>query len=201
MLLTVGPEHTIRSCHDIHDLYSWLFWDLQLDCDWDVLHHELHDVVTWQSVELDFQNKGRQIGDISMAPTLQTLTAHVESFKNKFIDMAYESYSPVFRKAWCHPSERYRNRSTMQTKILKDSPGYSMSRHLDNSHIMLQAIVNLQQNHCGTELLLFNDTTPVHRMSGDQGRGLLFVNSPGSVHTINSVEQDRYILYTSVIYN
>jgi hypothetical protein len=38
----------------------------------------------------------------------------------------------------------------------------------------------------------------VYKGTGEQGKGLIFVNTPNSAHSINDVTKDRYIVYATI---
>ena len=84
--------------------------------------------------------------------------------------------------------------------INKDTVGFSMQPHLDNSHVVVQTIINLVDNPSATEIYEFNDTTPKYQMSTDVNKGVTFFNNPGAVHGIRNITRDRYTLYAAVTY-
>ena len=84
------------------------------------------------------------------------------------------------------------------TKLFKDLPGLNMDTHLDNSHIMLQSIINLTDNDVGTELFSIDSDKPIYTMTGKRNRGIMFFNSPGALHRIKNVTKERYIFYSAI---
>lgn len=199
MQLTIGQEHVIRPRNDVHGLYCWLYWDLQLQCDWSRIATELQAYMIWHDASANFRNNHRYHGDWSECSYLAAVTQMIEQHGPEFLDLAWESECDVFRRTWYKGTAAYKTQARVMCKILKDTPGFSMSRHLDNNHIMMQGIINLLPNDPGTQLFLFDSIAPCRQMPGDQGSGLMFVNTAGSIHAPGEVTKDRYILYYALV--
>ena len=75
-----------------------------------------------------------------------------------------------------------------------------MGIHLDNSHVMLQAVINLSDNETGTELYSVESDKPTYAMTGRRNHGIMFFNGPGTLHGIRNVNKDRHILYYGIMY-
>ena len=78
--------------------------------------------------------------------------------------------------------------------------GLAMDIHLDNSHVMLQAVINLSDNETGTEMYAVDSTEPTFTMTGKKNHGIMFFNGPGALHGIRNVNKDRHILYYGNMY-
>jgi hypothetical protein len=78
-------------------------------------------------------------------------------------------------------------------------PGFEMSPHIDNYHIMVQTIINLTENgDVGTEFYSPSKKLPYYAGSGALNTGTSFFNTHGSVHGIRNIDKPRFILYTAV---
>lgn len=120
------------------------------------------------------------------------------SLKDKLIDIAFTN--PYTKSRFFNTKSYYQQNSKYVAKILKDSPGFKMNPHIDNNHVMIQMIVNLiQDNETSTEFYYFNQTEPAYHSPKTKNHGVVFVNTPGAIHSINGITKPRYILYVAVI--
>ena len=79
-------------------------------------------------------------------------------------------------------------------------PGFSLPPHLDNSHVMAHIIVNLVQDQANaTDFYYFDQDDPVYRAPTKKHHGVLFANTPGAVHALNSVLNPRWIWYAQLL--
>jgi hypothetical protein len=74
-----------------------------------------------------------------------------------------------------------------------------MDIHCDNSHIVLQLIVNLTDNDAGTELFDVTSSDPYYTMTGQRNKGIIFLNGAGTLHSIRNINKDRYTLYSAIM--
>jgi hypothetical protein len=104
-----------------------------------------------------------------------------------------------FRKLWTKDHDYYANSTRTATVINYDAPGFSMTPHCDNNHIMLQLIVNLTDNDSGTELLDITSPESYYTMTGQRNKGIMFLNGAGTLHSIRNINKDRYTLYSAIM--
>lgn len=51
----------------------------------------------------------------------------------------------------------------------------------------------------GSEIISNKYTdTPVYKSTGEQGKGIVFVNTPNSAHSITDITKDRYVIYATI---
>ena len=97
-------------------------------------------------------------------------------------------------------ADEYQQRTQWLATIYKDQAGFAMTPHLDNSHVMAQMVVNLlQDNDTATEFHYFNELSPCYRAPLKKNHGVIFLNTPGSVHSIANVNKTRWILYGGLL--
>ena len=105
-----------------------------------------------------------------------------------------------FRRSWYHGGEYYVESAHTLAVLNHDEPGFKMGIHIDNSHIMLQTIINLTDNDSGTELYDIHGVEPYHTMTGEKNKGIMFFNGAGALHSIGNINKNRYTLYSAVMY-
>jgi hypothetical protein len=103
-----------------------------------------------------------------------------------------------FKKLWPFGKDYYINNTQTQAAINYDMAGFETTTHCDNNHIMLQLIVNLTDNNTGTELFDISSPDPYYTMTGQQNKGIIFLNSAGALHTVRNINKDRYTLYSAI---
>jgi hypothetical protein len=104
-----------------------------------------------------------------------------------------------FRKLWDRDIDYYINSTETVTVINHDAPGFAMTPHCDNNHIVLQMIVNLTDNDTGTELFDITSPTPYYTMTGQRNKGIMFLNGAGALHSIRNINKHRYTLYSAIV--
>jgi hypothetical protein len=110
------------------------------------------------------------------------------------------STSPAFNPRFRLSVDDYRKKSSWFADVLRDQAGFAMAPHLDNSHIMVQMVVNLlQDNTTATEFYQFNESEPCYRAPLKRNHGVIFLNTPGAIHRIADVNQTRWILYSGLV--
>ena len=100
----------------------------------------------------------------------------------------------LVKMRWYRDLQYYQDQLRPWAEIMVDSAGTAMNPHLDNSHIVVQLIVNLADNDSGTEIYSINSPDPIYKLTGEKNKGIMLFNSPGALHGINNVNRDRYIL-------
>mgnify|MGYP003336720158 FL=1 len=198
MSLTVHPVEYVYSEYDIHNCYNYMYWPVTL---------EIPNFVELEIKKPDIWNTTGQLtnGRLSIAlnrsPELNVFCSDLtRTNHSRILDIAYDADTELFRSRWRKDLQYYKYHSRMMNTIYHDSPGYYMPPHLDNSHIILQLIINLVDNETGTELYQFNSNEIAYTCSGKAGQGIMFFNSPGAVHGIRNITQDRYILYSQITF-
>jgi len=184
--------------------YDHLFWEIELD---DPATHTvdfqdrlLHNNI-WQ-VGKAGQGIKRLTYQPGTDPVLDHVVAIPEHQQQEFIRLAKGKHDAHVRTRWYRDVEYYINDVDIKTvsTIYRDQAGFEMGIHLDNSHVMLQAVVNLSDNETGTELYAVDSNEPKYQMSGQRNHGIMFFNGPGTLHGIRNVNKDRHILYYGVMY-
>lgn len=121
-----------------------------------------------------------------------------ENQKEQILDIALNH--PITKPRFNRPRQHYQNHAGWFSMILKDLPGFEMSPHIDNSHVMCHMIVNLlQDNQTSTSFYCIDSPDPVYSAPTKKNHGILFVNTPGALHSIGNVTAERWILYSSVV--
>ena len=183
MHLNVSDPFHVQSSTDVHRLYDYYFWEVSINHGYD-LKNELSRQEIWYC-NYSFGGKERFNPDIDKSPVLKTFAEEFSTqFRDIFLNLAMSN--PLTKTRWFKNIEHYREKTSM---------------HLDNSHIVLQSIINLTDNQAGTELYNFDSTTPVYQTTGEINKGILFFNSPGAVHGIRNITNDRYTLYAALVYD
>jgi len=131
---------------------------------------------------------------------------YIQFNKDLFIDQIFSKENKDFQKfksRWCWPVETLKNKISLSTSILKDLPGHRMGPHLDNEYIFAVLIVNLCKNKSATTFHEINNNLgKIYEAPKEKGKGLLFLNTPGSLHSFeNNSDSDRYISYTTFALN
>lgn len=200
MKLNITSNHKGRAPGDVHGLYHWLFCELELEHNYDLVSELSNDQVWAASKNFNpFNNNQRLIADRSQSGILAEFCNDFHSFKDQLINWAASDNQKLFSSRWYMDPAHYKNVCDFNIEVYKDTAGFSMPPHLDNSHIMIQAIINLTENPTGTEIYTFDSREPFYQAPTQKNKGLAFLNNSGAVHGIRNVTQDRYILYASII--
>jgi len=192
MKIVVHNHVTIESKADVHHQYSIPVWEI-----------EIQDNVLGAS-EFEFalqDNDNFAISEGHNNPLRSKFigTGVVADFladsqKDFLLDLV--SQSPVFQPRYYMPVDAYQARTHWLATIYRDQAGFDMAPHLDNSHVMVQMVVNLlQDNETSTEFYRFGESVPCYRAPLKRNHGVVFLNVPGAIHRIANVGQTRWILY------
>jgi hypothetical protein len=171
-------------------------WEVSLqDFDLTTLHHELQ-TIKWKGYQPQ--------GDLRLTMNHPPLDS-IHLFKNKFeslkddiLDQLYETGSELIKSHWHRGLEYYKANTSMAFDIYKDLPGFSMGPHIDNAHIMFQLLINISENDTGTTFHNLTIAEPAYTATGNQGKGIIFINNPNSAHSITDVTKDRYMIYATI---
>jgi len=187
-----------KECHRImHKDFPvpLLFWDMELqNFDIDSLLPELTRNDIWTSKGV-IPGRNQHNGDsVILSEFLQS----TEQFKIGFLDTVYNYDHNTFNERWWKSLDYYKDATHWNPFIFKDPPNFRMGKHYDNSHVVVQMIINLVDNTNGTHF--HNPTTGeiMHTSSGKKGEGVLFFNNAGSPHSITNGDQTRYIFYANI---
>jgi len=184
--------------------YNHLFWEVELDdpatSSADFQDRLLHNDI-WQ-----VGIAGQGIKRLTYKQGSDTVLDHLVNLpgqqQQEFVRLAKSEHDEYVRTRWYRDVEYYVNSPDIKTvsTIYRDQAGFEMGIHLDNSHVMLQAVINLSDNETGTELYEIGSTEPTYAMTGQRNRGIMFFNGPGTLHGIRNVNKDRHILYYGLMY-
>lgn len=178
-------------------------WEVSLhDFDLNTLQHDLH-TLTWEGNQP--QSPLRLTVGQLVPEKLELFKKEFVLLKNDILEQLYKNGIHLIKNNWYAGIDFYKENTMMGIQIYKDLPGFSMEPHIDNGHVMFQLLINLTENDPGTAF--HNPSTyetassisePVYRATGEQGKGIIFVNNTNSAHSINNITKDRYILYASI---
>jgi hypothetical protein len=203
MKLTIGPENITNFAGDKHLLYTQVMWELTIEHDEDLLPELLrNDIWTistaWNNQQLrSTYNKTSEILN-------KFRTSFDQQIKQQILKRIWSSppgdarMGEQLRNSWRFPLDYYIKKSHFTTIIIKDMPGFKMTPHLDNHHVMVQLIINLQDNCTSTKFYPFNSTNPFYVAPTNKYQGIMFLNKPGAVHDIDNITKDRYMLYAVI---
>lgn len=111
-----------------------------------------------------------------------------------------EEIKETFQSRWPIDKDQFDSNIFAMTHILKDPPNFSMDKHLDNQRVVGNAIVNLIDNSSTTEFFDYRDPDKViFSTTGTKNTGVLFLNTPASLHHIKNKNVDRYIANSSLM--
>ena len=184
--------------------YDHLFWEVELvdsATDSEDFQQRLNRDDIWQ-VGIAGQGIKRLTYLPESDPVLDHLVQVPVQQQEQFIRLAKGVYNEQVSTRWYRDVEYYVNSSNIRTTstIYRDQVGFAMGIHLDNSHVMLQAVINLSDNETGTEMYAVDSTEPTYTMTGRRNHGIMFFNGPGALHGIRNVNKDRHILYYGIMY-
>jgi hypothetical protein len=196
MEIIVHNHFTLASTVDTFKQYSTPVWEIEIQsnllnsaefeaalrCDDNFTVSECHN----SSLRSRFKGSGI-VADFLAAPQ-----------KDFLLDLVTKS--PVFRHRYTMPFDHYQSRTYWFADVLKDQAGFEMMPHIDNSHIVVQMVVNLlQDNNTSTEFYQFNESEPCYCAPLKRNHGVIFLNTPGAIHRIANVDQTRWILYCGLV--
>lgn len=126
--------------------------------------------------------------------------------KDHFIEKIFNEKNDDTEKLqnrWCRSIDELKENITVATDIIKDPPSFEMLPHMDNEFIFAVLIVNLCDNKSTTGFHeISQDLKTIYKAPTQKGEGLLFLNTPGSLHSFkNDSDEERYISYTTFVLN
>ena len=205
MPIKIIKTHYVRHGLDSsNSSYDHLFWEVELDepaTDHADFQERLWCDDIWQ-VGIAGQGIKRLTYKLGSDSVLDQLVYMPKQQQTEFIRLAKGEHDEYVKTRWYKDTDYYLNNTDIDTisTIYRDQAGFEMGIHLDNSHVMLQAVINLSDNETGTELYAVDSNTPTYIMTGQRNRGIMFFNGPGTLHGIRNVNKDRHILYYGIMY-
>jgi hypothetical protein len=195
------PEHLYWSV-------PLLIWELELT---DVNNYaQLTQELLRDDIWLEHKNypRGRYMYNRDTSPLLTEFVLTVESHLPQVV------YDTMFLEREVNanrhlPVEWYKKHG-MCCDIYKDTAGFEMPPHMDNHHIVAQAIVNITSSDTATKFhspsnynsesrVKWQDLPAQYTASHQALKGVAFFNNSNSVHSISGVTKDRFILYQALV--
>jgi hypothetical protein len=181
-----------------------VFWEVELVDAPDYSNELLRPDIWYDNSTSTIGNQRKQCSKLHGAPAVLTeLLETPEKQRAEFICAAAQidadTRTNYFKKLWYRDSDYYVDSAKTATVINYDMPGFAMTPHCDNNHIMLQLIINLTDNDTGTEMLDITSPDSYYTMTGQRNKGIMFLNGAGTLHTVRNINKDRYTLYSAVM--
>jgi len=192
MKLVVNNHTVLTPPDDVHNQYSTPVWEVEV-------HSDILNMPEFESALQDDNNFTTSAGHNNPLRSGFCGSGIVADFladsqKDFLLDLVTQS--STFKPRYPMPAEEYQKRTHWLATIYRDQAGFAMTPHLDNNHVMVQMVVNLlQDNNTATEFHYVNNTVPCYRAPLKKNHGVIFLNTPGSIHSITGVDKTRWILY------
>jgi hypothetical protein len=196
MEIIVHKHFALSSPGDTYQQYQTPVWEIEIKS-------PVLDTIEFQSALHDDNNFVTSPGHHTSLRSKFNGTGVVGEFlknsqKNFVLDTV--SQSATFQARYYKSLSEYQDTAVWFTTILRDQAKFAMAPHLDNSHVMVQIVVNLlQDNETSTEFYNFNESTPCYRAPLKKNHGVMFLNTPGSMHSITNNNNTRWILYGGLL--
>jgi len=189
MKIVVNNQVVLIPPGDVHGQYQSPIWEVEIQS----------DVLDSPEFEAELRNNGNFIVSAWHHNNLRSMynsTGIVSNWLAQIqpswlLDIVSSSvrFAPLYYKSL----DEYGNSSVCTSSVLQDQPGFEMLPHLDNKHVMAQLVVNLLQDYeTATEFYYFNSNAPCYRAPLKKNHGVVFLNTPGSVHGIANVTTPRW---------
>jgi hypothetical protein len=181
---------------DIHNQYPFVVWEVEVQS----------DILDSPEFESELRNNNNFTVSTSHDNNLRSVFTGTGSIadwlaqpqQRLVLDIA--SQSDCFKPMYYKSVDEYAETTVWSASVLQDQPGFKMVPHLDNKHVMVQMVVNLLQDYeTATEFYYFNNATPCYRGPLKKNHGVIFLNTPGSVHGIANVNEPRWTLSAGVL--
>ena len=192
MKIVVNNHFTLSSLHDVHCQYRTPVWEIEIQS----------PVLDTPEFEAELYNNDNFAISEGHRTNLRSIY-NGSSVVSKFLAQSQQEFllelvsqSTCFQPRYYKSLDQYQTKTSWFATVLRDQPGFAMTPHLDNNHVMVQMVVNLlQDNETATEFYQFNDSVPCYRAPLKKNHGVVFLNTPGSVHGIINPNKTRWILY------
>ena len=173
-----------------------LIWNVNLqNVDYQIIQQELLREDIWEGNQP--QGVGRFTHNHS-STILERLSNDFSLLKNDILNQVYNADPTSFKSVWFKGLDYYQEHTEMHTSIYKDTAGFAMTPHLDNHHVIIQIIINLQNNTGSTKFYDAVSNKIIYSGSTELGEGVMFFNNANSVHSIDGITEDRFILYSYI---
>lgn len=198
--LTLKVLPLVNKCLDNYGVYRQVISSVHINsedfnCTFD---GELSRQDIWKSWEAPRHLRSHYINGTSFI--IDALLNKINnSFKENIISNIIQADPNVFNYHWKEPIDYYLKNSKLYTSIFYDKPGFEMSPHRDNHSIIGQYIINLNTNSTGTKFYEFDTSKHTFEGTGEKYKGVVFLNTSLSAHTIDNIIKDRYVLYISML--
>ena len=192
MEIIVHKHFTLDSDGDVHHQYRTPVWEIEIQSpilDTSEFETELHNNDNFAISE------GHQTNLRSIYNGSGVVSKFLAQSQQEFL-LELVSQSTCFQPRYYKSLDQYQTKTSWFATVLRDQPDFAMRPHLDNNHVMVQMVVNLlQDNETATEFYQFNNSVPCYRAPLKKNHGVIFLNTPGAVHSIANVDKTRWILY------
>ena len=196
MKIIVHKHFTLESKTDIYNQYSTPVWEIEIQSPvLDTLEFEAELRNDNNFVVSDWHHNNLRSTYNGTGVVSEFLAESKQDFLLNLVNQ-----SPIFQTRYHQSINQYQCKTAWTSKILRDQAGFAMAPHLDNNHVMIQMVVNLlQDNDTATELYYFNEPAPCYRAPLKKNHGVIFLNTPGAIHSIANVNKTRWILYGGLV--
>lgn len=196
MQIIVHNYRILTTPSDVHHCYNTPVWEVEIQSD--LLDTPEFDLSLRLDENFDVSQSHRNIQRSTFCGTGVVAEFLAQSQRDFILDLVSSYFQ--FNKRYFQSIDHYKRTSGWQSIVLRDQPGFQMKPHIDNSHVMAQMVVNLlEDNDTSTEFYYFNDQQPCYRAPLKKNHGVIFLNTPGAVHSISNINKTRWILYSNVL--
>ena len=181
---------------DLFEQYGFPLWEIELESE-AVDQPEFRELLlqeeNWQvSTEHHTPLRSKFVGQGIVRDFVN------QDLKTQLLDIVCQD--SLFLARFPLSRNHYESRAVWHSGILRDKPEFAMAPHIDNSHVMIQIIVNLIKDcETATEFYKFDSSEPIYRAPVRCNHGVVFVNTPGALHSIKGITNTRYIWYAGVV--
>ena len=155
MDLVVNKSFTLKSPDDVYNQYSAPIWEIEIN-DSTLDSPDFLQALTIQS---NYETSGYHHDSLRKKFTGAMPASLENAVTNQLLDIVLENQFVSSR--FPMGTQWYRNRCVWSPSIFMDLPGFRMSPHIDNSHVMVHMIVNLvQDNSNATDFYYFDQDDP-----------------------------------------
>ena len=153
MEIVVHNSQVLSSTNDIYQQYSVPVWEIEIQSDV-VDSPEFTQSLAVDSNFVVSQAHNSELRSVFAGEGVVKDFLSV-SHKEKLLDIALDH--PATRPRFNMSQQHYQTRAGWLSTILRDQAGFSMTPHIDNSHVVMHMIVNLvQDNETATDFYLFD---------------------------------------------
>ena len=203
MHIQLGQRHIHKVTHPRHlnGMYNTVFWEVELvdaiDCSNELLRSDIWVDHPTKIIPNQRTQCLKTDSDI-LTKILNLPDQHRAEFIRAAAQVDTDTRDAYFKKLWPMGVDYYIHNTKTQATVNYDTPGFAMATHCDNNHVVMQLIINLTDNNTGTEMFDIISPDPYYTMTGQQNKGIIFLNGAGALHTVRNVNKDRYTLYSAI---